>query len=71
MNAVKKQLKHQKSLTGLLAGVVALVGLFSGGLRAEPSFVEQFKFRISPIEFSGIDYYPAYACAVAAHPLCY
>lgn len=38
------QMNHYPSLVGLLARVAAIVGLLTGGVRAESEFVEQFKF---------------------------
>ena len=37
-------MKHHKSLIALLAGAAAIIGLLSDHVRAESSFVEQFKF---------------------------
>ena len=44
MNAAIMQMKHQLSLVGLIAGVIAITGLPPEGLHAEDEFVEQFKF---------------------------
>ena len=44
MNTHETQMKHRNFLIGLFAGVVAIAGLLSDGLRAETGFVEQFKF---------------------------
>ena len=44
MYAAIIQMKHHKSLVGLIAGVIAIIGLLPDRLRAEDEFVEQFKF---------------------------